>query len=100
VIEVVSTVTSASLGDLVGVVDPGEARQPTGSGAGVEALDVPGLAHLDRRRDVDEHEAATGLLHQRPDLAAGAVVGRDRGAQRDAAVPGDLGGDEADALGR
>ena len=66
------------------------------AGLGVEALAVAALALLQRGGDVDEEERAAGLLDHRADLLAGLVERRDRAADRDAAVPGDLGGDPAD----
>ena len=92
----VSRVSSASVGHLVGIRDAGELGDHAGPGLGVEALAVTRLAHLQRRRDVHEHEAA-GLGDHGPDVAADLVVGRDGRAHGDAAGPGDLGGDEADA---
>ena len=45
----------------VGVGDAGELLDDPGAGLGVEALAVPGLALLERRRDVGEDEAAAFL---------------------------------------
>src|SRR5204863_22677 len=63
--------------------------------AGATVL-VAGLAHLDRRRDVHEHEAPA-RLDQAPHIAPRGVVRRDRRAHRDPPVLGDLRGHEADA---
>ena len=65
-------------------------------GLGVEALAVPALALLQRGGDVDQEERAAGLLDHRPHLLPGLVERRDRAADRDPAVPGDLGGHPAD----
>src|SRR5581483_6442052 len=79
----------------VGVGDAGELLDDPGPGLGVEALAVAGLAGLERRGHVDEDEPAAFLDHV-PHVLAGLVVGGDGGADGDAAVLGDLGGDVAD----
>ena len=81
---------------LVGAGDAGELGDLAGARLGVEALAVAALALLERRGDVDEHEVAAGVLHHLADLLAGLVERRDRRADRDAAVPRDLGGHPAD----
>jgi hypothetical protein len=81
---------------LVGIADAGELRDLAAPRLGVEALAVARLAHLQRGGDVDLDEGAL-LLDHLAHGAAGAVVGRDGRADGDAAVLGDLAGDEADA---
>ena len=80
---------------LVRVGNPGEVVDNTGPGLGVQALPVPRLAYLDRRRHVDQQEVA-GLADHPPDPGPRRRVRSDRRADRDPAVPGDLGGDVAD----
>src|SRR5262249_36111685 len=78
----------------VRVVDAGEARHGTGPLAGVEAFDVALGAHVDRRRDVHLHEAVSDALAH---VVASGAVGRHHRADGDNAVPGEEGGDVADA---
>ncbi|MPL71146.1 hypothetical protein SDC9_16917 [bioreactor metagenome] len=81
----------------IGVRDPGEFLDLAFAGELVEALAVARFTFLERGGDMHFDEGAVGLDH----LAHGATgrgIGRDRGADRDAAVLGDLGGDIADAL--
>ena len=85
------------LGLLVGGGDAGELGDLAGAGLGVEALAVAALALLERRGHVDEEEGAAGVLDHLPHLLAGLVERRDRAADRDAAVAGDLGRHPADA---
>ena len=84
------------LGLLVGGGDAGELGDLARPGLGVEALAVAALALLERGGDVDEEEGAAGVLDHLPHLLAGLVEGRDRAADGDPAVAGDLGGDPAD----
>src|SRR5579872_4736514 len=60
---------------LVRIIDAGEALQLAASRLGVQPLDVPRLAHLQRGGDVDLEEALAG---QRPDLVTDGPVRRDR----------------------
>ncbi len=61
----------------------------------VQAFAVARLAHLDWRRYVDQEEVAS-LADHLPDLGSRGGERRDGRADCDAAVPGDLGGDETD----
>src|SRR5205807_9149024 len=81
---------------LVRVGDAGELLQRAGTRLGIQALAVACLAHLEGRDQMHEDEPPAGLNHG-PGILAGGIVGRDRGANRDAAVLGDLGRYEADA---
>ena len=76
--------------------DAGELGDLTAPGLGVEALAVAPLALLERGGDVHEEERAARRVGHRPDLLPGLVERRDRAADRDPAVPGDLGGDPPD----
>jgi hypothetical protein len=62
---------------------------------GVQAFAVACLADRHRRRDVDEQEVAH-LADHPAHLCPGRLVRGDRRADRDAAVPGDLGGHVTD----
>src|SRR6478609_4609894 len=84
-------------GLLVGRGDAGELGDLAGPRLGVEALAVAALALLERGGDVDEEERAPGVLDHLLHLLAGLGERRDRRADRDPAVAGDLGGDPADA---
>src|SRR6478735_7487556 len=84
-------------GLLVGRGDAGELGDLAGARLRVEALAVAALALLERRGDVDQEEGAPGGLDHLPHLLAGLGERRDRRADRDPAVAGDLGGDPADA---
>ena len=79
----------------IGIADAGELRDLAAPRLGVQALAVAGLAYLQRGGHVDLDEG-TLLLDHLAHGAAGAVVGSDGGADGDAAVLGDLAGDEAD----
>jgi len=81
---------------LVGIADAGEFLQDAGARLGVETFAVTAFAHVHRSGEVDENETADGF-DEGTDIFAGCVVGRDRGADGDAAVLGNLGGDVADA---
>src|SRR5690606_6407489 len=76
--------------------DPGERLQRAGARTRIEPLPVAGLADVEWRGDVHEDEATVRLDH-RAHFAAHGVVRRDRRADRDPPVMGDLGRDEADA---
>ena len=93
---VVSTRTSASCGSSYGEEMPVNSGISPGPRLGVEALAVAALALLERRGDVDQEERAAGVGDHLPHLLAGLVERRDRAADRDAAVPGDLRGHPAD----
>ena len=80
---------------LVGIGDAGELLDQACPRLGVQALAVPLLADLDWGRDVDEQEVAH-LGNHLPDLVSRGRERRDRRADRDAAVLGDLSGDIAD----
>src|ERR1700683_4614484 len=64
------------LGLLVRVGDPGELADHARPGFGVEALPVAGLAHLERRGDVDQQEVAD-LRHHPPGPGPGLREWRD-----------------------
>ena len=81
---------------LVGIGHSGEARDQPGAGLGVQALAVARRADVHRGRDVDEQEVAD-LGDQLARGRARRGVRRDRRADRDAAMPGDLGRDVTDA---
>jgi len=81
---------------LPGIVDPGEAPDEPGAGLCVETLGVSGLAGPERGRDMDLDEAPD-RFDAAAQLAPAGGVGRDESADRDAAMPGDLARDEADA---
>src|SRR5664279_6284286 len=83
-------------GGLIRVADAGELLEHTGPRLGIEALAVSLLADLQRRRDVNEDEAAIGL-DERSDVLTGGLVRRDRGTDGDAPVLRDLRCDPADA---
>ena len=81
---------------LVRVGDSGEGADDPGPCLGVQPLAVARLAHLERRRDMHQNEVAY-LGDHPPHPGAGRRVGGDRRADRDTAVPGDLGRHEPDA---
>src|SRR5919198_5608639 len=81
---------------LVRVGNPSELFYDSRARLGVEALAVPLLAYLERRGDVHE-EVAPAFFDQRPVFLPDIVVRRNRCADRDAAVFGDLAGHKSDA---
>ena len=85
------------VGLLVGRGDAGEVGDLAAPGLGVEALAVPALALLEGGGDVHEEEGAAGRVDHLAHLGAGLGERRDRAADREPAVAGDLGGDPADA---
>src|SRR5262249_52289801 len=82
---------------LVRIVDAREPLEDARARLRIQTLAVARLANLERRRDVDLDEAAERLDHLAHDLARRGI-GRDRRADRDAAVLGDLARDVADTL--
>src|SRR5215203_4958528 len=86
-----------ALGCLVRIRDAGELLDLTGERLRVEALHVALGASIDRRIDVNLDEA-TELLNHLSRLGPGLGVRRDRRHDHGAALPGEPGGDPADAL--
>ena len=85
-------------GGLVGRRDAGEVLDLAAPRLRVQALAVAALALLERRGHVDQHERGPDVVGHRARRLARAVERGDGAADGQAAVPGDLGGDPADAL--
>ena len=83
--------------DLVRIGDAGEVLDDARSRPGVQALAVALFADLERRRHVHEHKPAV-RLDRGADLPAGRIIGGDRRANGNPAVPCDLRRHKADPL--
>ena len=82
---------------VIGVRDSGELFDLAFAGQFIQAFAVAAFAFLDRGCNV-HFDKGTELLNALTDLTAGGGIGRDRRADGDATVLGDLGRDIADAL--